>query len=80
MRIRPLCLHIALLLGSASFALADTPVDSAADAMQLGNITVTAQSRTQEVQDVPIPIQIVTEKQIESLAATDLSKMDGYIH
>jgi len=79
MRIRPLCLHIALLLGSASFALADTPVDSAADAMQLGNITVTAQSRTQEVQDVPIPIQIVTEKQIESLAATDLSKMDGYI-
>jgi iron complex outermembrane receptor protein len=49
------------------------------EAAELGNITVTAQSRTQEVQDVPIPIQIVTEKQIEALAATDLSKMNGYI-
>ncbi len=67
-------------------ALAETPAgeteaaaNAPSDAAQLGNITVTAQSRTQEVQDVPIPIQIVTEKQIESLAATDLSKMDGYI-
>lgn len=48
-------------------------------ATELGNVTVTAQSRTQEVQEVPIPIQIVTQKQIESLAATDLSKMNGYI-
>jgi iron complex outermembrane receptor protein len=80
MTIRPLCLHIAWLFGTTSLALADTPTDSAtSDAAQLGNITVTAQSRTQEVQDVPIPVQIVTEKQIESLAATDLSKMDGYI-
>src|SRR5262249_9168692 len=80
MTIRPLCLHIAWLLGTTSAALADTPTDVAtADAAQLGNITVTAQSRTQEVQDVPIPIQIVTEKQVESLAATDLSKMNGYI-
>src|SRR5215471_15880563 len=56
------------------------PTEAApSDAAQLGNITVTAQSRTQEVQDVPIPMQIVTEKQIESLAATDLSKMNGYI-
>ncbi len=53
--------------------------DAPSEAAELGNITVTAQNRTQEAQVVPISIQIVTEKQIESLAATDLSKMDGYI-
>ncbi|WP_239946796.1 TonB-dependent receptor [Dyella terrae] len=45
----------------------------------LGNVTVTAQSRTQEVQSVPIPVQIVTAKQIDTLAATDLSKMDIFV-
>src|SRR5258705_2040804 len=45
-------------------------------ATELGNVTVTAQSRTQQVQDVPIPVQIVTSAQIDKLAATDLSKMD----
>ena len=49
------------------------------NAVTLGNVTVTAQSRTQEVQDVPISMQIVTQQQIDSLAATDLSKMNGYI-
>ena len=49
------------------------------DAVNLGNVTVTAQSRTQEVQDVPIPMQIVTQKQIDALAVTDFSKMNGYI-
>src|SRR6516165_1977654 len=79
-----------LALGAATASAqpdADAPAQPAAgqqaagssDAAELGNITVTAQSRTQEVQDVPIPIQIVTEKQIEALAATDLSKMNGYI-
>ncbi|MBV8156491.1 MAG: TonB-dependent receptor, partial [Dyella sp.] len=45
----------------------------------LGNITVTAQSRSQEVQSVPIPVQIVTAKDIAKLAATDLSKMDIFV-
>ncbi|MGH8160250.1 MAG: TonB-dependent receptor [Rhodanobacter sp.] len=49
------------------------------NATTLGNVTVTAQSRTQEVQDVPIAMQIVTNKQIDAVAATDLSKMNGYI-
>ncbi|GAA0709306.1 TonB-dependent receptor [Dokdonella soli] len=81
-----LCCGSALATDAAeSAAQAGTGVDQAADptdtasAQQLGNITVTAQSRTQEVQDVPIPMQIVTAKQVESLAATDLSKMNGYI-
>ncbi len=68
------------VLCGAAFA-ADAASAPAPDksAEELGNITVTAQSRTQEVQDVPIPMQIVTEKQIQALAATDLSRMNGYI-
>jgi len=48
-------------------------------ATQLGNITVTAQSRNQEMQSVPIPLQIVTAKQVDTLAATDLSKMSLFV-
>ncbi|TBR36659.1 MULTISPECIES: TonB-dependent receptor [Dyella] len=56
--------------------------DSKADpnkAKLLDNITVTAQSRSQEMQSVPIPLQIVTAKQIDTLAATDISKMDMFV-
>ncbi|HET7798377.1 MAG TPA: TonB-dependent receptor, partial [Nevskia sp.] len=72
----------ALAEGADAAAPAAAPATTDAttsEAAQLGNVTVTAQSRTQEVQDVPIPIQIVTTRQIESLQATDLSKLDGYI-
>ncbi|HEX7813489.1 TonB-dependent receptor [Dyella sp.] len=63
----------------------DTPSASqpqAADPVKaklLGNITVTAQSRSQEMQSVPIPLQIVTSQQIDTLAATDLSKMQLFV-
>jgi len=62
-------------------AAPDQTTAPAADsaAQQLGNITVTAQSRTQQVQEVPIAMQVVTATQIDKLAATDLSKMDMYI-
>src|SRR6202790_811276 len=66
----------AALLACASPQLLAADSESAAE---LGDIVVTAQSRSQQVQDVPIPLQIVTSAQIDSLAATDLSKMDGYI-
>lgn len=66
-----------LVCASAKVFAADTPTSD--DESELGAIVVTAQSRSQIVQDVPIPIQIVTGKLIESLAATDLSKMDGYV-
>ena len=85
----------ALLLGSASVAFAadQTPASSQdttttngnakpADpekAKLLGNVTVTAQSRSQEVQSVPISLQIVTAQQVDTLAATDLSKMDIFV-
>ncbi len=48
-------------------------------AKQLGNITVTAQSRSQQMEQVPIALQIITAKQIDTLAATDLSKMSLFV-
>ncbi|WP_267226315.1 TonB-dependent receptor [Dyella silvae] len=82
---------VCLLAGLPAIASAADPAPqdtgSKADATQanpdkaklLGNVTVTAQSRSQEVQSVPIPLQIVTAKQIDTLAATDLSKMDIFV-
>lgn len=51
----------------------------AAKAKQLGNITVTAQSRTQQMEQVPIPLQIITAQQIDTQAATDLSKISLFV-
>jgi iron complex outermembrane recepter protein len=51
----------------------------ASKAKQLGNITVTAQSRTQQMEQVPIPLQIVTAAQIDTQAATDLSKISLFV-
>src|SRR6185437_16182030 len=66
---------------AASADKSDQPAgdNASKEIVDLGNITVTAQSRTQEVQSVPIAVQIVTQKQIDALAATDLSRMNGYV-
>lgn len=50
-----------------------------AQATKLEQITVTAQSRTQEMQDVPIALNIVTARQIDTVAATDLSHMNLFV-
>ena len=87
---RGAALWVLLCAGAPPFADAQAPVATGStsqptaksgdtDAAQLGDIVVTAQRRTQQVQDVPIAIQVVTETQIEALAATDLSKMNGYV-
>jgi len=79
-----------LLLGGPLLAFgADAPPQDASEQQpandpakgvtQLGKITVTAQSRSQEMQEVPIPLQIVTAKQVDMLAATDLSKMSLFV-
>ena len=75
-----LCAQAAHAAGQAAPAAA--PQNDGADpakAKLLGNVTVTAQSRSQEMQAVPIPLQIVTAKQVDTLAATDLSKMDLFV-
>jgi len=62
------------LLQGAFAADAATSADAA-----LGLVTVTAQSRTQQVQDVPIAMQIISSEQIGKLAAPNLAAMNGYI-
>ncbi|MBS0365216.1 MAG: TonB-dependent receptor [Proteobacteria bacterium] len=49
------------------------------DGGNLETVVVTAQGRRQQAQEVPISLQVVGEKQIEALAATDLSKLNGYV-
>ncbi len=51
----------------------------ASDSTELEAVTVTAQSRSQEVQDVPIAVSVVTEEQVENLVATDLSEIARYV-
>jgi len=61
----------ALLAGTAAAAEAppgDTHV-----------VVVTAQNRTQQAQDVPIALQIISADQIDKLAAPNLGEMNGYI-
>jgi len=42
-------------------------------------VVVTAQSRSQDVQKVPIAVQAVSADEIQNLAATDLGKMSMYV-
>ena len=65
----------------AAFAQETGPASasSTVHATELGKITVTAQSRSQEVQDVPIAMDIVTAKQLGVIAATDLSQTNLFV-
>lgn len=82
-RTRRLLLAQALLTALASPSL--TAHAQAADdadearATELDAITVTAQSRTQELQQVPIAIAVVGEEQVERLSAVDLSGVSAYV-
>jgi iron complex outermembrane recepter protein len=94
-RALPACVRYLLLGGAALLMWAPLPAfaDDAAQntgtsaqnqpdaskAKQLGNITVTAQSRTQQMEQVPIPLQILTAQQINTQAATDLSKISLFV-
>jgi iron complex outermembrane receptor protein len=63
------------IIGSTTLAL--VPSVMADDAP--GSITVTAQSRSQQSQSVPIPLQVVTADTVDKLGATNLGDMNGYI-
>jgi iron complex outermembrane recepter protein len=65
--------------GAAAADAPAAPPASAADTVELSTITVTAQRRTEESQNVPIALQVVTNQQIDNLAATDLASMNGYV-
>jgi iron complex outermembrane receptor protein len=50
-----------------------------ADDTAIGVITVTAQSRSQQAQAVPISMQLINADQIDKLAANNMSDLNGYI-
>lgn len=67
---------------AAEAAPADAAEPAAAEStqgMRLDAVTVTAQSRTQELQQVPIALSVVTEEQVANLTATDLSEVSRYV-
>lgn len=64
-----------LAIGGGAFA-ADPP-EPAIDSSMV--VTVTAQNRTQQAQDVPIALQIISGDQIGKLALPNLAEMNGYI-
>ncbi|HEY1141060.1 MAG TPA: TonB-dependent receptor, partial [Lysobacter sp.] len=80
--------RLAVGLGRALFgciAVAASPLAFAqsastqVDATQLDTITVTAQSREQELLDVPIALQVVTEQLLDDVAAEDLGDIDSFV-
>ena len=62
-------------LGVAPMAFAQE-VAAERTATDLDAVTVTAQSREQELQDVPIALQVLNEQMLDDVAAEDLSDID----
>ncbi len=61
-------------------APADAPAPAAAPAQPVvDTVTVTGNGRSQQLQSVPIALQIVPVEQIRKLGAANLAEMNGYI-
>ncbi|TXH75931.1 MAG: TonB-dependent receptor [Lysobacteraceae bacterium] len=65
--------------GSLAAPVSSAQTRDSADAGQLDTITVTAQRREQAVQDVPIALQVVTEKLMENVVAEDIGDLDNFV-
>lgn len=67
-------------LVAASLAAAFiTPAPAAWAADEVQSVVVTAQSRKQLAQDVPITMQVLTARDIDAVGARDLADLNGYI-
>ncbi|KRB10199.1 TonB-dependent receptor [Lysobacter sp. Root690] len=76
--IAALCGGGLVLAAPAAFAQSAAPNQASAP-KELDKITVTAQSREQELQDVPIALQVVTDQLIDDTAAQDLGDLDSFV-
>ncbi|WP_217705665.1 TonB-dependent receptor [Peristeroidobacter soli] len=72
---------VATVLTGTGFAFATPGVALAQDAADSGieEILVTAQRRTQSLQDVPIALQVVDSKLIDDVAAENLGDLNGFV-
>jgi iron complex outermembrane receptor protein len=77
------CLPAALATGfglsSIAAAAAADPTPDQAPEPKMEEIVVTAQSRSQAERDVPIAMDVVTDKQLKDLGAVNLSDLNGYM-
>jgi iron complex outermembrane receptor protein len=69
-------INATLLAGATIFPAMAQAADSA-DTIE--TIVVTAQKRTEKVQDVPVSISVITGRQLEQFQSTQLSDWVGYI-
>ncbi|MCL7713929.1 TonB-dependent receptor [Stenotrophomonas mori] len=72
-------LATSLLAVPALSARAQAPSPAAHEAVELDRIVVTAQSREQELKDVPIALQVVGEEVIEQTMAETLGDLDVFV-
>jgi iron complex outermembrane receptor protein len=72
---------VATVLAGTGFAVAAPGIAAAqeADVASLEEIVVTAQRRTQSLQDVPIALHVVDSDLIADVAAEDLGDLNGFV-
>src|SRR6187399_1422378 len=76
-----LAFAVAQVLAAAAYAAfaANTAAAQEAAPEELEEIVVTAQLRSQSLQDVPIAIQVVDRQLIEDVAAEDMGDLNGFV-
>jgi outer membrane receptor protein involved in Fe transport len=67
------------LLASAQASAQEVNKPDAADSATLGTIMVTAEKRSEDIQQVPMSISVIDVSTLENLHATQLSDYAGYI-
>ncbi|HET7064013.1 MAG TPA: TonB-dependent receptor [Rudaea sp.] len=67
------------LLASAQASAQEVTKPDAADSSTLGTIIVTAEKRSEDIQQVPMSIGVIGETELENLHATQLADYAGYI-
>ena len=68
-----------MVLGTGGTAWAQSTPQGEQDATNLDAIVVTAQSRQQELQDVPIALQFVDQQLLDDVAADNLGDIDAFV-
>ena len=68
-----------MVLGTGGTAWAQSTPQGEQDATNLDAIVVTAQSRQQELQDVPIALQVVDQQLLDDVAADNLGDIDAFV-
>ncbi|XHS78293.1 TonB-dependent receptor [Burkholderiaceae bacterium UC74_6] len=78
-QIRPTLIAIAAALAAAGGAHAQQAADAAPEVQSLGVVTVTGQSRVQQLQEVPITMSVVGADAIKSVGAVSMAGLDGLL-